>query len=279
MKENATATATGPQRVGLGRLLCGVDGSRTDPETVTQAATLAGSDGALDLVCVSYTSGFGLSEGSMIARSRAERALDHARRLAAELGVEASTELVSDRDRWNGIASRIAEHDLLVLGGHRRSRAEGVLGGSLSTVALHRAPLPVLLARPSERRFPGHVLLATDGGEDCRLAAQLAAAIARRHAAAVTLLTIASDEDRAMRHELAEQVADIFRASGVEPVVVVEKGSPRTGIVEAVARYQPTLVVLGSGRKLGVRAIGSVSEHVAHHVPCSALVARGRGHH
>ena len=273
-EETSQATIRADNGIAIKRVLCGVDGSRTDAETVREAATLAGADGAIDLVCVTHTSGYGMTEQSFLGRSRAERALSDAHAVAQELGVHATIELVADRDRWSGLGSRILNHDLLVLGGHKRSRAEGILGGSLATEALHRSPLPVLIARETEHRFPKTILLATDGGPDCRVAAAFAAGIAERHGASVTLLTVGSDRDG--RHELAEGAADIFRACGVEPVLVVEGGSPRTAIVNVIRAQGPSLAILGSGGKLGVRAIGSVSEHVAHHVDCSVLIARGR---
>ena len=274
MGENASATATGTRsEVTIAKVLCGVDGSRTDPETVRQAALLAGSGGTLDLVCVTHTTGYGLTEQSFLGRDRAERALADAREVADEAGVAATTELVVDRDRWSGLGSRILDHDLIVLGAHPRSRAEGILGGSLATETLHRSPLPVLIARETDRPFPKTILFATDGDADCRLAARLAVLIAERHGAAVTLLTVGPDGDA--RHRLAEDAASIFRASGLEPVIVVKEGSPRGAIVEAVRAHEPSLAILGSGGKLGVRAIGSVSEHVAHHVGCSVLIARG----
>lgn len=276
MKESSTTTAPEATSVAIRRLLlCGVDGSRTDAETVRQAAVLAGGDGALDIVCVSFTTGYGLTEKSLITETRAERALREAQQLADELGVRATSELVTNRERWSGIESRLAGHDLLVLGAHERSRAEGILGGSLATEALHRSPVPVLIVRPAEQEFPKHIVFATDGGPDCRLAAAFTLAIARRHGAAVTLLTVGSESEAGARRSLAEDAAGIFRGSGIEPVIVTATGSPRTAIVEVVRAQRPSLVVLGSGGKLGVRAISSVSEHVAHHVPCSVLVARG----
>jgi nucleotide-binding universal stress UspA family protein len=63
-------------------------------------------------------------------------------------------------------------------------------------------------------------------------------------------------------------------ASGVEPVAAMRAGAPRTAIVDFVRQLQPALVIIGSGGKRGVRALSSVSEHVAHHVDCSVLVAR-----
>ena len=45
-------------------------------------------------------------------------------------------------------------------------------------------------------------------------------------------------------------------------------------IVETAAREDASLVVIGSRRVGGVRALGSVSERVVHEAPCSVLVVR-----
>jgi nucleotide-binding universal stress UspA family protein len=62
--------------------------------------------------------------------------------------------------------------------------------------------------------------------------------------------------------------------TGREPVVVMSARPPRTAIVELAADQRPSLVVVGSAGKLGLRALASVSEHVTHHVEASVLVAR-----
>jgi nucleotide-binding universal stress UspA family protein len=258
----------------FGRVVCGVDASRTDPEAVRQAAALVAPAGSLELVCVAYESGAGPSTQVTLPEGRASAALARAREVAAEAGVEASTREIFEPDRWKGIAQASAGSDLLVLGGHMRSRPEGIIGGSLGTEALHRADVPVLLARASSTRFPERILLATDGSEDSRRAVELTVRICARHECEVTVVTVGDEANRGRRHELAEQTAALFGASGVESIIDVRDGSPGSTIVALADADEASLVVLGSGGKRGVRALGSVSEHVAHHVRCSALVAR-----
>jgi nucleotide-binding universal stress UspA family protein len=276
MRTTTSAPVTTTEGAALSRVLCGVDASRADREAVRQAATIAGPDGQLDLVCVAYAVGVGATAQASISISRADAALDAALRFARDLGVPASARLVRDPDDWSGLAAAAEDHDLLVLGSsHAGSRAGGIMFGSTTTRALHEAALPVLVAREARTEFPSRILLATDGLAPSNHAAALAAAIARTHGSTITVLTVGPAKDRARRHALAVQAADLFRASGVEPTVLEYDGPPRDAVVEAVARHEPALVVLGSGDKHGIRAIGSVSEHVAHHAACSVLVARG----
>jgi nucleotide-binding universal stress UspA family protein len=270
---SSPGTTTDP--IALSRVLCGIDASREDREAVRQAATIAGPDGHLDLVCVAYSVGADTTAQAGISTSRAKRALETARRFGRELGVAASRRMVRDPDDWSGLVAAAQGHDLLVLGGsHEGWRAGEIVLGSITTRALHEAELPVLVARPARTEFPKRILLATDGLPPADRATALAAAIARAHGSIITVLTVGPANDRARRHALAEQGAELFRAAGVEPTILEYDGTPRTAIVEAVARHQPSLVVLGGGDKHGIRAIGSVSEHVARHAACSVLVAR-----
>lgn len=272
-----TASASEPtsEAVQLTRVLCGVDASRADADAVRQAAVIAGSGGHLDLVCVTYSIGVGATAQATITPARAERALKRARSIASELGTPVSTRIVHDPDDWAGLAGAAADRDLLVIGSHGSSRAGGIAIGRTTTRALHESTLPVLIARRTETEFPRRILLASDGAPESRRAAVLAATIARAHSAGVMLVTVGQPEDSEHRRGLAEEAADLFRACGVEPTIVDWGGSPSTSLVEAAGELEASLLVLGSGGKHGVRALGSVSEQVAHHARCSVLVARG----
>jgi nucleotide-binding universal stress UspA family protein len=269
-----TAYEHGYRAATFGRIVCGVNGSRADAETVRQAAILSGSEGRLEIVCVIDVRGFGPNEQANIAPARAEAALQHARGAARELGVNAHTCTVHGSSPWDSLANMAAGADLLVLGSRGGSRAGGVVLGSVATEAVHRAELPVLIARQAPGApFPERILLASDGSPSSRAAAALTANIARVHGSEVTLLT-AGEETPGARHELAQQTADLAVATGREPLVVISAKPPRTAIAEHALDQHPSLVVLGSSGRMGLRAVASVSEHVAHHVRSSVLVAR-----
>lgn len=259
----------------FGRIVCGVNASRTDAETVAQAVALSGSEGALELVCVVDSRGYGPNEQANISPARAETALGHVRKQAKELGVLPRTHIEHSTAAWKALAACAAGSDLLVLGTHGGSRKGGVMLGSVATEAVHRAELPVLVARPSPGQpFPSDIVLATDGSPDSHRAAELAATIARVHGSRVTIFTAEHDEPPDRRHEIAQQASQIALATGNEPVMVTDRGPARTAIVEYALREKPSLVVVGSSGKLGLKAVRSVSEHITHHVPCSVLVAR-----
>jgi nucleotide-binding universal stress UspA family protein len=261
----------------FGRIVCGINASRADAEALAQAAALSGSDGTLELVCVVDSRGYGATEQANIHPARAETALDNACKQAKELGVTAGRRIEHGSAPWQSLAERAAGSDLIVLGTRGGSRASGVMLGSIATEAVHRAELPVLVARPSPGApFPTDILLASDGSPESHRAAELAATIARVHGSRVTILTAGQDEPAIRRHEIAEQAVQLAQVTGHEPAMVSDRAPARDAIVEYARRERPSLVVIGSGGKLGLKALRSVSEHVTHHVPCSVLVARAR---
>lgn len=80
--------------------------------------------------------------------------------------------------------------------------------------------------------------------------------------------------------KILEETAESFRTIFSDPEVristEVQFGSPESRIVETADEMKPELVVVGShGYKSWERLLlGSVSESVLHHVPCSVLIAR-----
>jgi nucleotide-binding universal stress UspA family protein len=257
-------------------VLCGVDGSRASLEAVRQAATLAPA-GRMHLLAVTWEQGVGANAVAVLSRWRAEEALGRAQRDLHELGIAPSVELVEDLDATGRLLREAMAHDLLALGTHGHSRAGGIMTGSTASAALHRATIPVLIARPLPQ--PCHlldrVLLAVDGTEPSFAAARTTAALVKRHAAAVVTLVAPTTQDRSRRHVTAACAGEILEATGIEPVVLDEAGPSHRAIVRAATEEAATLVVLGSRRLAGAAALRSVSERVAHAAPCSVLVVRG----
>jgi nucleotide-binding universal stress UspA family protein len=258
-------------------ILCGVDGSRQSFEAARQAAVLATAGAALSLLAVTWEAGTGPTATALLSRRRALEALEHARTEARELGVRAEVEAVAAPEASTRLFDAARDNDLLVLGVSERSRAGGILIGRTAAAALHRAPVPVLIARrPPAAPFPHSILLATDGSAASRPAAELAAALARRHDARLTVVAGAG-RDAAQRHELAQEAATIFAASGCEPVIIDARGKPHTAIARAAGEVGASLVITGSRGLMGVAALRSVSERVGECAPCSVLVVRPRG--
>lgn len=64
----------------------------------------------------------------------------------------------------------------------------------------------------------------------------------------------------------------------IEAAPIVEMGRPAEIVIEAARDWRADLIVVGShGRNFwGRLALGSVSDAVTHHSPCSVLIVRGK---
>lgn len=86
------------------------------------------------------------------------------------------------------------------------------------------------------------------------------------------------DDAKAQADEFASEAKAIIQKNFPEltPTREVKKGSPEREIVETAQEWQADLVVVGShGRGFwGRMLVGSVSDAVMHHAPCSVLIIR-----
>ena len=155
------------------------------------------------------------------------------------------------------------EADLLSIGAHGHSRAAGVLFGSVATAMARHATCSVLIARENVTDvFPGLIVHASDGSAGSLDAARVAGAIAARHHSTVVTLHVSDGLDRGSA--MAEESVALIEATGLEPVPKVVQGSPHRRIVEVANETGASLVVMGSRGRTGLKALGSVSERVAH---------------
>jgi nucleotide-binding universal stress UspA family protein len=112
--------------------------------------------------------------------------------------------------------------------------------GSTATELIHKAPCSVLVARPLLKQFPDSIIAGLDGSKESAVADAVARDIAARFG------------------------ADLDRYENLpEPV---------DALVEAAMGAD--LLVVGSRGLHGLKALGSVSERVAHNARCSVLIVR-----
>jgi nucleotide-binding universal stress UspA family protein len=256
-------------------IVCGVDGSRPSLEAARQAAQLTDDKAALCYIAVSWEQGVGAAAVATLTHKHAHDILQRARDEARGLGVNPALADEHSADAADRLVELAAGQDLLVIGIRGHSRAGGIMVGSAASAALHRSPVPVLVARrpPEGIAFPSRILLASDGTPTSDAAAELTARIAARHGAHVAIVG-ARDGDAPFRPGLAEHATQIIEATGTEPVMVDESGSPHRAVAKAARDFGASLVITGSRGLTGVSALGSVSERIAHAAPCSVLVVR-----
>ena len=257
------------------RVICGIDASRADETAVRAACDLAGTRGHIALVCVTSAMGVGATAQATIAPARATEALERAMKQARDAGVRSSAHLIRGRQASEALLRAASDGDVLVVGTHGHSRAGGIALGAVATNALHRASVPVLVARTAQSPMEGALLFASDGSQGSDAACTLLCRVAARHKPPITLFHVEGGSvDESARHALARQAVELAEATGVDPTVVAGRGDPADSIVEAATAGAFSLIVVGSHGRTGLRALGSVSERVAHRAPCSVLVAR-----
>jgi nucleotide-binding universal stress UspA family protein len=255
-------------------VVCGIDGSRSAHEAARQAAALVAPDGELELVAVAGEWGGGLNAAAVLSPQRARRALDEIARELRGCAARIETRIASGRPPYEVLLRESTGRDLLVVARHSRSRFGGIAMGSTASNLAHRAhqPLLIAVAPPHGIPFPQRIMVAADGPGHPERAVRLAGLIARQSGSNITLVRLEWSR-RAKRPELALAVAELNRL-GAEPVEILTGGLPRRKIPELASRERASLVILGSRGLNGARAIGSVSERVAHDAPCSVLIVR-----
>lgn len=142
------------------RILCPVDGSDSALLGAHEAIRLARDQGAsLRYVHVVDESALGLTLDGFVAfndiidalRQSGQEALESARLVARDAGVEPETTMVEE---FSGrVSDAIVQHarewpaDLIVMGTHGRRGLHHALMGSEAEGVLHKAPVPLLLVR------------------------------------------------------------------------------------------------------------------------------------
>ena len=156
---------------------------------------------------------------------------------------------------------------LVAVGSHDRRRAYGILLGGVASRMLHEAPCSVLVARSRDERedFPGSIAAGVDGSPSSLAAAAVAQELGTRVGVRVELVTA--------RGATTPEECDVgaIEASGF--AVSFSDAKALDALLQAAQEVD--LLVVGSRGLRGPRALGSVSERVAHQAPCSVLVLRG----
>lgn len=250
------------------RVLVGIDGSPESQEAARQAALLAGEDGTITLLAawsleppVVAPMGTLPSYGSdeLEAKQLAEDVLKAAH---AELP---SARIVSARGFPAHVLLDEIEREqptLVALGSHGQGRAAGILVGSTATRLVHDAPCSVLLARPWREAYPRRIAVGVDGSPHSAAAYAVARSLAERFDAELAI--VVAEGDKAVDVAGVSLIAgDGFRVIPDDPVPVLRAASADSD-----------LLVVGSRGLHGLKALGSVSERVAHRAECSVLVVR-----
>jgi nucleotide-binding universal stress UspA family protein len=277
-KRESTPTHEGsaaPEAAGVfTNILCAVDGTRRSTAAVRMAASLAGPDGHLTLLAVTAVSGSGAYTAAAISPSRVQYVLDGAKRIADDASVPSTTAVDPGSPPVKVILKRASHHDLLAIGAPATSWLGGMLIGGVAAAALGQFTTPMLVVR---RSFTGslrgrRILVASDGQEGSDRVVELAGRLGLSQDANVTLLHALGSESKVCPRRIQAQARALELTLLRTDQAWVEPGKAWEVILNAAKSTKAAMVVIGSRRLGGLRALGSVSRRVVHDAPCSVLL-------
>lgn len=289
-----------------GTYVAGYDATASGRSAVSLALTLAGHTGAHVLAALVYSLepiwsvpaapiasgrdwlvGIEREAGQMVAR------------VSEELGATVPTCTIGASSPARGL-HELAEREsagLIVVGSTHRTAVGRVLAGSTAHRLLHGAPCPVLVAPRSDTSMPRslrRIAVGYDGSPESREALAVAADLARRLGASVSLVAVTplltapvpvagppppfeAAIERAMRAALDDARAQLVADLQVETALIE---GPVARALEVWCAERADLVVVGSRGYGPVRSVlaGSVAAHLVDHAPCPVLVAPRAAH-
>ncbi len=192
--------------------------------------------------------------------------------------------------------ARRLKADLILMGSRGMSDIQGFLLGSISRRVAATAPCPLLVVKQPLTEL-SHVALAVDDSKQSRTAARFLRSCILPESATVTILTSVESPltDLAARYLSVSQLAELkqpvmerattlvhalrseFMKDGFPVVTQVQMDHVIDTIVKHVEANHDQLLVIGSRdlTKSERLYLGSVSESLLRHAPCSVLIVRG----
>jgi len=192
--------------------------------------------------------------------------------------------------------ARRLKAELILMGSRGLSDIQGFLLGSISRQVASIAPCSVLVVKQPLPKFL-HVALAVDDSKHSRAAARFLRSRLLPESATVTILSSAENPitDLAARYLSESQLADLtkpvmerattlvnalredFIRDGYPVVTQIQMNHVIDTIVKYVEANHDDLLVIGSRdlTKSERLHLGSVSESLLRHAPCSVLIVRG----
>lgn len=269
MRATTQAARREAARAIFSRVLVGIDGSEAALDATRQAAVLA--DGRLALVAAWEVPAAIVGGPQTVERYELEEARQ--RDAAAEALREARDDVADavaarcKAVRGTPVGTLLEEIQrddatLVAVGSSDIGRMLGIVEGAVLTEIVHRSPCSVLVARRADASFPRRIVVGVDGSIQSLDAYAAARHLAERFDAGLHPVVAWGGK--------AVNIRAIAAVTGGEHED--RRGAPAEALVDAA--LDADLVVVGSRGLHGMRALGSVSERVAHRALCSTLVIR-----
>lgn len=262
---------THTQTTVFDRVVCGVDASVAGATAARAAARITSPDGSLALVTANDTSvavhaGWDMAQILEELAIEAQAGLERGRIEAGPL--HAFEAQLVDGDPLQSLLAEIVRREatLVVVGSHDLPLATGIVLGAVSTHLLHEAPCSILIARRpvDPERWPQRIVVGVDGSADSALAVDAGNALAQRCDA--QLRKVVATRDARVDLEAVSRIAPGCEVHDTRALELLDAASESAD-----------LIVVGSRGRRGVRALGSLSDRVAHEAACSVLVVRRPG--
>ena len=151
---------------------------------------------------------------------------------------------------------------LIAVGSHGVGRMAGITLGAVATNVIHKAPCSVLVARKRSDAFPHKIVVGIDGSPESAAAYAVAKQLAERFETELVSV-VAHGGEPVDRHFVDTLVSHYREDLPDEPVRAL-----------VAASADADLLVVGSRGLHGLKALGSVSEQVAHQARPSVLIVR-----
>lgn len=243
--------------------------------------------------------GWNLPDVETALQNSAEQTIESSADYFRQAGLETSSAVLTG-DPKNVIVNEAADFDadFVVIGAHSTHGVMQFLLGGVARAVARLAPCSVEIVRRTPDAQPLKLLLATDGSESSKAAAQ---SIARRPWTNGTMFRILSVVEPSaplfrppyFSHEMMEELRGkdmqraqeavgaaetILDAAGIQAssTVAVPAATPKELILSEAAEWGAELIVVGSHGRRGVNRLllGSVSEAIALHAQCSVEIIR-----
>jgi nucleotide-binding universal stress UspA family protein len=145
----------------------------------------------------------------------------------------------------------------------------------------------------AEKRMPRSIVVGTDGSKPAEEAVRQAIDLASREGARLHLVAAYPDPQvlrekitggataqnvdlRGVAIAVLKRAEHHVRDKGVEVETHAREGDPADVIIQVANEQQADLIILGSSGLTGIKRflLGSVSEKVSRHAPCSVMIVR-----
>ena len=303
------------------KILLAIDGSEESQRAARLAVTLAETfDSELHIVYSEpMPSAFAYPETTIYQPELQTEVRERAESFGREK-LQTALEVLGDTGEVDGTYVGIGRPDaeivrigeeigagLLVLGSRGLGPIRRAVMGSVSASVVRHAHGPVLVVRDGgsdagdRASLRGPVVLAIDGSEEAKRAAQVATELSTGTGSPVHIIYVMPDPERLLGpHNYSEEIksslieqaradarrfleerAENVRSGGASVVqTYLGTGRPDEEILELAEEIDAVMVVTGSRGLGGVRRalLGSVSESVVHHAHCPVLVVRDANH-